>query len=377
MRIVQLLASPFLGGPERQVLGLASSLPAAYRTVFLSFPERGLSQPFLQEAGRLGFEAVALRHNSPHVRLAVREVADQLRRIGADVLCCNGYKPDVVGWLAAQRVGVPIVSVAHGWTAATFKVRVYEALDRFLLRWMDAVVCVSAGQAEKVRRAGVPPERALVIRNGVRFRETIDPDATYRRLLHSFFPQAPARVVGAAGRLSPEKGFGQLVEAAALVARDDADVGFIHFGEGPLREDLRRQIAARGLERRFILAGFRTDLEKFLPHFDLAVLPSFTEGLPVIVLEAFAAGVPVVATAVGGTPEVVEDGVSGFLVPPGEPAALAARIRAALADEVRRRAMGACGRQRVREQFTFDRQSEQYQELFERLTRRRQRARAA
>lgn len=371
MRIVQLLASPFLGGPERQVLGLASSLPPSWRTVFLTFAERGLSRPFVEEACRQGFEALTLRHNFPRVGLAIREVAEHLRRSGADVLCCNGYKPDVVGWLAARRAGVPVVSISHGWTAATWKVCLYEALDRALLRWMDAVVCVSEGQAEKVRRAGVPADRAVVIRNGLQVHEITDPDPVYRRLLFDLFPHRPARVVGAAGRLSPEKGFGQLVEAAALVARDHPDVGFVHFGDGPLRDELKRHITSHGLDQRFVLAGFRTDLEKFLPHLDLAVLPSFTEGLPVVVLEAFAAGVPVVATAVGGTPEVVEDGVNGYLVPPGKPAALAARIKDALADEDRRRAMGERGRQRVRTHFTFAKQSEQYQELFARLTHRR------
>ena len=140
------------------------------------------------------------------------------------------------------------------------------------------------------------------------------------------------------------------------------------FGDGPLREDLARQIAAAGLAGRFVLAGFRDDLDRFLPHLDLLVLPSYTEGLPNVVLEAFAAGVPVVATAVGGTPEVVEDGVSGWLVPPGDPAALARRILDVLGHEERRRTMGERGRARIRSQFTFEAQSLLYQELFAELT---------
>lgn len=370
MVIVQLAASPFLGGPEKQMLGLACHLPPEYRTVFLSFAERGLAQPFLKEAERLGFETVTLQENAPHLWRAAREVAGHLRRVQADVLLCNGYKPDIVGLLAARQAGIPVVSVSHGWTAVTWRVRCYEALDRLLIRWMDAVVSVSEGQARKVRAAGVATNKAVVIRNGIDFQEAREPNPDYRKTLHSFFPMPPTRVVGAAGRLSPEKGFAQLVEAAALLVRDDPGLGFLHFGDGPLRDELTRLIATRGLEGRFILGGFRSDLNEFLPHMDLAVLPSYTEGLPVVVLEAFCAGLPVVATAVGGTPEVVEDGVSGYLVPPGDPAALAQRIRDVLADEPRRRAMGAAGRQRVQEQFTFTRQSELYQELFRRLARR-------
>ena len=116
-----------------------------------------------------------------------------------------------------------------------------------------------------------------------------------------------------------------------------------------------------------MLAGFRSDLDRLLPSFDLLALPSFTEGMPNVVLEAFAAGVPVVSTAVGGAPEVVENGVSGFLVSAGDPTALAERIREALASEDRLRDMGWHGRQRVHEQFTFAAQARAYRRLFAEL----------
>jgi glycosyltransferase involved in cell wall biosynthesis len=150
-------------------------------------------------------------------------------------------------------------------------------------------------------------------------------------------------------------------------------VGFVHFGDGPLRAGLEQQIARLGLEGRFILAGFRDDLDRFLPHWDLAVLPSFTEGLPNVVLESYAAGVPVVATAVGGTPEVVEDGVDGYLVPPRDTAALAGRILDMLALGEGRRLMGQRGRERIQARFTFHAQARLYQNLFAGLTGRRPR----
>jgi glycosyltransferase involved in cell wall biosynthesis len=373
MLVVQLMASPFFGGPERQMLGLACSLPKNYRTVFLTFAERGLARPLLAQVHRHGFEGWALAHNFPHVARAAREVARELRRLRADIVCCSGYKPDLIGWLAARQAGVPCVSVSHGWTSATLKVRVYETLDRWVLRWMDAVVCVSEGQAVKVRQTGAPPERVEVIRNAVALEAFAEPEPAVRAALEGLFPRPPRRIVGAAGRLSPEKGFDRLIDAAALVTQTEPETGFVIFGGGPLRAALAAQIAARGLQDRFVLAGFRTDLQRFLPVLDLAVLSSLTEGLPVILLEALAAGVPAVSTAVGGTPEVIADGVHGYLVPPGDSAALARRVLDALRDDAARRAMGARGRQRVREQFTFATQSAQYQRLFERLARERRR----
>jgi glycosyltransferase involved in cell wall biosynthesis len=369
MLVVQLAASPFVGGPERQMLGLAGSLPQTYRTVFVAFGDRGKSWALLNEARRQGHEAQVLEHDTPHYRAAVQEVAWRLRELRADVVCCNGYKPDLIGWRAARQVGIPVVSISHGWTAATLKVRLNEALDRLVLRWMDRVVCVSEKQAARVRWAGVPAERTVVIRNCIHLEPYANPDPAHRETLQQLFPKRPRWIVGAAGRLSPEKGFGQLVEAAALALRTDPSLGFVLFGDGPLRGALTAQIASHGLQDRFILTGFRRDLERFVPHFDVAVLPSFTEGLPVAVLEAFAGAVPVVATAVGGTPEVVEEGVNGYLVPPGQPGVLARRILDVLRDNDERQAMGQRGRQRVREQFTFAVQSLQYQRLFEELHR--------
>ena len=288
---------------------------------------------------RASAEGVELVNNAPNYRAAAREVAGHLRRLGAGVLCCHGYKPDILGLMAARRARVPVVSVSHGWTAATLKVRLNECVDRLCLLGMDRVVCVSEAQARKVRRAGVSKRRVAVIHNAIDPQPAMPtmamkPTRTVReRLLSTFFPDPPRWIVGAAGRLSPEKGYGDYVEAAAEVLRSGVDVGFVHFGDGPLRGALARRVKRLGLGRRFVFAGFRTDLHRVYRHLDLFVLPSYTEGLPVVVLEAFASGVPVVATAVGGTPEVVVDGVNGRLVPPGEPRALARRIAETLADD--------------------------------------------
>jgi glycosyltransferase involved in cell wall biosynthesis len=365
MKVVHLTASPFFGGPERQMLGLAQALPAGYRSAFLSFAEHGQCRPFLEQLRAHGFEAVELQHNTPHFRQAVQELLGQLRRLRADVLCCHGYKADLLGWLAGRRGGVPVISVSRGWTGATLKVCVYDALDKLSLHAMDAVVCVSEGQAARVRRAGVNPCRVHVIRNAIRTARFDSPDPTHRERLLDLFPRPPRRVVGAAGRFSPEKGFGLVVEAAPGVLRAQPEAGFVLFGDGPLREQMAGRIAELGLQERVILAGFRADLDAFIPALDLMVLPSYTEGLPNVVLEAFAARVPVVATAVGGTPEVVKDEVNGYLVPAGDAEALSRRIIDVLRDDTARRRMGESGFERVQAEFTFEAQARQYERLFD------------
>lgn len=369
MRILQLLASPFIGGPERQVLGLATALRPLVQTVFLSFAERGHACPFLEEARRQGFEAVELTHNVPRIWAAAREVAGHGRRVRADLICCNGYKPDITGWLAAGMAGIPVVAITHGWTRVTFKVRINEALDRLILRGMDGVVCVSAAQAAVVRAAGVPAARISIIHNAIGDEAFVPPDSRYATLVRRMFPEMPRAIVAAVGRLSAEKGFEVLVDAAALARQRNPGLGFMLFGDGPQRSALERRIVERGLARHFILAGFHADVCHFLPHADLLAMPSYTEGLPVALLEAFAAGLPVVATAVGGIPEVVTDGVNGYLVAPGDAAALAERI-VCLAHSPARQAMGAEGRRLVRAEFSTAAQAAAYQRRFEEVLRR-------
>jgi glycosyltransferase involved in cell wall biosynthesis len=365
--LVHLTASTFYGGPERQMLGLARQLAAQHRSAFLSFAEGGRCRSFLSAARHQGFEAVGLENDTPRLFAAVRELTAHLARLGADALFCHGYKANLLGRRAARRAGIPAVSVSRGWTGENFRVRLYERLDRLHLRWMDRVVSVSHAQAAKVRRAGVPESRLSVIHNAVDPDRFGDPDPRHQERLRRLFRTPRSRIVGAAGRLSPEKGFHVLIAAAERLLKQDPTLGFVVFGEGACRGALLRQINEAGLGGAFVLGGFRADLDRFIPHVDLMVLPSFTEGLPNVVLEAFAAGVPVVASAVGGTPEVVEDRVSGYLVPPGDVEVLATAIGSALASDERLRDMGFQGRQRVLEHFSFRAQAQRYLALLTKL----------
>lgn len=373
MRIAHLTASFLFGGPERQMLGLAAALPSGWDSTFITFSEQGRCAAFVAEAQRAGFAAFALRHDTPHFRSAVAELTELLRDIQPDVVFCHGYKSNLLGRLAARRVGVPVFAVTRSWTGENLKVSVYEWLDRLHLHAMDHIVCVSHGLARKVRRVGIPPERLTVIHNSARLEAFANPpDPADRDRLEAFFPPTPAAaspttspgpIVLAAGRLSRDKGFHLLIEAARRVAPAHPHARYVLFGQGPERDNLQRQIDKSGLHDCFVLGGFRNDLDRLMPWADLLVLPSFAEGLPNVVLEAHAAGVPVLATDVGGTAELVADGQTGLIVPPGNVFALTAGLQALLADAPRRQRMGQAGRQRVRAHFTFAAQARAYVQL--------------
>ncbi|MDW8244489.1 MAG: glycosyltransferase [Thermogemmata sp.] len=372
MVVVHLTASTFYGGPERQMLGLAHAWRRSVECRFLSFPEHDRCWAFIEQARQQGFQAAALSHDFPFVHWVIRDLTERLRRWQAQVLFCHGYKANLLGRLAARRLGIPAVAVARGWTWESWRVRLYEWLDRRHLACMDHVVCVSHSQAERVRRwCGVPAHRISVIYNSARPEAfaTVDRQTARERLMqlvpaHSRW----SHLVVGAGRLSPEKGFSVLIEAAARLQRSGANsIGWLIFGEGRLRSVLEAQIDRYGLRDCVFLPGFRHDLDQLLPGADLVVVPSYTEGMPNVALEASAAGVAVVATAVGGTPEVVIDGQTGYLVPAGDVLALASRIRELLDNPALRSRLGSMGRLRMDQQFSFNAQAAAYQALTEKL----------
>ena len=372
MNVVHLTDSPFFGGPERQIIGLAVTLPESIRTTILCFRDNDSCAPFLKQLHRAGVSARMLGHANPQFFRMISDIVSELRAERADLLVCHGYKADTLGWIAARWLGLPVFSVSRGWTGHTRKVRLNESLDRVMLRLMKRVVCVSEGQAEKVRKAGVSVDRIRVIRNAIDTTRFDNGNDAGRASLEALFPLKPRLIVLGVGRLSPEKGFDQFVDAASVILQTNTDVGFALIGDGPDRGMLEQRVKALGIENRLVFAGFRNDIDRLIAAADVLAQSSYTEGLPNVVLEACAASVPVVATDVGGTGEVVRDGEAGYLVPAGDHRALAARLIDLIASPSTRAEMGARGRTIVSRDFSFAHQSSEYVRLFHEVANRPQ-----
>jgi len=228
-------------------------------------------------------------------------------------------------------------------------------------------VCEMARQAE-IERARVSPDKVVTIYNGVQTNEFAALAArAAARGRRAFGIPAGAPLVGAVGRLHRQKGFTDLITALAQVREHLPAVRLLLVGDGELRGDLEAHAQALGLSEVVTFAGLRTDIPEILAELDLFALPSLWEGLPNVVLEAMAAGLPVVATAVGGTPEVVVDGVSGLLVPPHDPAALAEALVFLLRDPGMRRKIGQAGRKRVGQCFSVGQMVRKTEDLYETL----------
>jgi L-malate glycosyltransferase len=177
-----------------------------------------------------------------------------------------------------------------------------------------------------------------------------------------------AVVIGAVARLSPQKDPECLVRAMRhVVDRTRREVYLVWVGDGELTEDVRRLVSECGLEQRCRLLGLREDAKALMCAFDVVALTSRYEGLPYVLLEAMALGLPVVATDVVGTRDVVENGVNGYLVPPGSPEAVADALLALVNSDTRRAELGERGRRMVAERFTLEAMTKRLEALYTEL----------
>ena len=300
---------------------------------------------------------------------AVRRFAERLRGLKDVVVHSHGYKADLYALLAARWAGVPVMTSAHGWTSENRKVRAYEALQAWSWRWFDRVVAVSRSYEAQALARGVPRAKLMVVHNAIRgsYAADADPGAA-RAAARAALGLAPdAVVVGIVGRLGIEKGHAAFVEAAARIAPRHPDARFLIVGEGLQRADIEARVAAAGLTQRVRLLGHRDDLPAIWPALDLLAMTSLREGLPNVLLEAMLHGIPGVAMAVGGIPEVIDDGLDGLLVPAGDVDGFTARLGELLADAPRRARLGEAARAKVRDAFLFDARMRRMEALYDEL----------
>ncbi len=223
-------------------------------------------------------------------------------------------------------------------------------MEQITLPITDQLIAVTGKDIDKGVGDGIgKPANYLIIRSGIeldRFGHPQVPRATTRAAWG--IPQ-DATVIGTVTRLSPQKAPLDFVQAAAQVAAQYPNTYFMMVGDGPLRQEVEQLARELGIADRLVLTGLRRDVPELLAAFDLFALSSLWEGLPRVLPQAMATRLPIVATACDGSAEAVEDGVNGFLVPPGEPAVLAQRLCQLLAQPPLAEQLGAAGYARVQE----------------------------
>lgn len=345
-RVVHYVDSDFFGGSEEAALHLIASLDRArWEPVLLHHPGAGVAR-LVEGAGRLGVRTCAVARPDPPRRIAgLAGLRQALRTERPAILHAHLSWPLACkyGVLAAWLARVPAIVA----TAQLYLEVGSHGEQRLMTMALRRIIAVSHEVRTRYARELRVPERKLaVVPNGIEVPPAVRrPDPALRAEL---VRGRPDYVVLTPARLHEQKGHAYLLAAAAQVPK----ATFVLAGDGPLRAELERLAAELNVADRCIFLGYRSDVSELLAAADVFVLPSLFEGLPVSVLEAMAAERPVVATAIGGTDEAVTHEVTGLLVPPRDPTALAAAIRRLQADPPLARRLAAAGRERVQREFS-------------------------
>jgi L-malate glycosyltransferase len=367
-RVLHLITSFEIGGTERQAVELLKRLDGERYDVHLAV---------LRNEGPF-YKALEARFpNVPEFPLtsfydanAVKQLL-RLRRLmireEIEILHAHDFYSSIIGAAAARLSGVRVIAAQRHLKLSDR--RVHKWATRIIHRLAHRILVNSEAIRDYIiEHDGAPLHKIVVIRNGV---EPVSRPNSHEEVCKELGLDPGVTLVGCVARLQEVKGHRFLIEAAAAVLRTRADVHFVLVGDGLLRSEIENQAATLGIADHVHLLGDRSDVSRLISGFDLVVLASLHEGLPNAVMEAMRARVPVVATAVGGTKELITDGETGYLVPPSNSAALAERVTFALVNKEVSRRVALRGLEYVKDIFGMNKMVESvgtlYQELMNEL----------
>lgn len=345
------------GGGEQWMTNAAGNLARKGHHVILAGKK---NSRILNYAAQQGIETAVIEIRSDISPLTTARIARWLKEHRTDILICNLNKDVRVAGLAARIAGTPVVLARHGMLLCSRKWKHKLTLTKLT----DGIITNSRTIRETYSGYGwFPTDFVKVIYNGLTIPEKVDAVDFSQR-----FPGK--KIICSAGRLSEQKGFGDLIDTAAIIRKNRDDIVFLVSGEGKLESELKTKVRDLGLEGSFIFEGFTPDIFPWLKGCDLFVLASLFEGMPNVVMEAMAMSKPVITTDVNGARELMEDEKTGLIVPPSDPEAMASVIVSIIDDDRRLATMGSLGKQRVAKHFTTEKMAENLEaHLLEKLRR--------
>ncbi|HET9289196.1 MAG TPA: glycosyltransferase family 4 protein [Gaiella sp.] len=382
IRVLRVIARLNVGGPALHVTYLAHGLAdRGYETTLVAGDVARGEESMAFVADRAGVDVVRLpglsRELSP-VRdpLAAWRLARIIRRVRPDVVHTHTAKAGAVGRAAALLAGIRprpvVVHTFHGHVLRGYFGRggtlLFRAIETALARTTDRLVAVSPEVRDELVGLHVaPPEKFSVVRLGIELEPRVWFDGDVREVRRRHGIPADKFVVGWFGRMTAVKRTDDLLTMLAGLRERGVDALLLLVGDGDDRELLEQRAHDLGLARSCLFLGYQEDVAPWYAICDAVVLTSASEGTPVTIIEALAAGRAVVATNVGGVPDVVEEGETGFLVRPGDTHALAERLEILARDPDRRGEMGRTGRERVLRRYAVERLVADVDELYREL----------
>jgi glycosyltransferase involved in cell wall biosynthesis len=363
VRVLQLISSGGYYGAENMLLNLAQSQKSigCDPCLLLFYNVHQPNVALYERARSRGISVRMLRCEGRADLRAIREIREYIRTDQVDLIHTHGYKADLYGYLAARGEAKPIVATCHNWVGGTAALGIYNRLDRMALRKFNGVAAVSNAVAGQLRDARIADNKIHTIANGI----DIDKFCGAEPAWFGSSPDAKEKTIGIVARLDLQKGFEYLLQAIAGLTSTHPDLRLVIVGEGPDQGAIQSMADRLNLIPRIVLAGQRGDMANVYAGFDVFVLPSLNEGLPMTVLEAMASSRPVIASKVGAIPTVVRDGETGLLVDPKDVVGLRAALDRLLSDPALSSRLATQGHDWVRRHFTSDAMAENYLRMYE------------
>jgi glycosyltransferase involved in cell wall biosynthesis len=326
INVLYVIWSLGLGGAEQVVISLAKGLDRnKFKPFVCCLNDEGR---FAEEVKKEGIQVIALNKAKGIDFSLISKMVRVIKENNIQIIHTHLWGANFWGRFAASAAKVPVVVTEHN--VDVWKSSLHFMIDRFLFRKTDCFIAVS----ETVRnfyaqKLGIEKEEIRVVYNGVDTTMSQGHNVTRSQVKASLGVKEDEKVIAVIGRLVPQKGMAFFLEALremfnANLRESNANgrgldkIKVLIVGEGPLLESHKSQVASHKLNDKVKFLGFRKDIQEILSITDILVLPSSREGLPMILLEAMGAGAIVIATRVGGTPELVQDGVNGYLVEYGD-----------------------------------------------------------
>ena len=380
VRILRAIARLNMGGPTLNVSYLTKGLDErGYETTLVAGKLARGEDSMAFAAEELGIHVIPIpalhRELSPiYDTVSVKRLVAEIQRVRPHILHTHTAKAGAVGRMAALLAGDArppvIVHTFHGHVLRGYfdpvRTEVFRETEKFLARHTTRLIAVGPEVRDDLVELGVAgPEKFSVIRLGIDLEHRVGGDGAELRRQFGIPPER--FVVGWVGRMTGIKRVPDVLASFARLVAHGVDAQLVLVGDGPERAQLERRALELGIQRRTLFAGYQRDIGPYWSLFDAFLLPSANEGTPVVAIESLAAEVPVVATRVGGVPDVVRDGVDGFLTEVGDVEAIAARLAELARDPELRARMGAAGHEHVVPRYRVSRLVDDVDDLYREL----------
>jgi glycosyltransferase involved in cell wall biosynthesis len=387
-KILHIITRLDMGGSAQNTLQTCKKLSGKYETILvhgLSYEsrmtdlERRIIEAGVEEVKAQGVKVIPL----PSMLRSIRPVKDfralfflawLIFKEKPDIVHTHSSKAGILGRLAAKIAGVPyIVHTPHGHVFyghfGILASKIFLWVERIFSKFTDRMVALTDGERNDYIKLSVcPPQRVFKIHSGVDLEQFMQPNGNRVEKKRSLGLDQNGTVIGFVGWLLPIKGPAYLLKAMAHIWPEHPAASLVMVGKGELDVDLRTQALKMNANGKVKFLGWREDVHEIIPIFDLLVLPSLNEGMGRVLVEAMAAGKPVVASEVGGIPDLVKHGETGYLVRPADERALANGIKKLLNDPERAQQMGQRGKEYCR-QFSLEAMIAKLDDLYSDLIR--------